>query len=163
MVYRVPRALRRKSVVAVVAAALVLAFGPVGAEPAPEPVTVVVDQAKLVKLPDQVTTIVVGNPMIADVTLQPNGTMVVTGKGYGTTNVIALDRKGSILMDKAVQVEGSSDKLVTVYRGVERESYSCTPLCQKRVTLGDSQPYFASTLEQAGNFTAHASGTAGSK
>ena len=41
-----------------------------------------------------------------------------------------------------IQVEGPTDQLVTVYRGVERESYSCMPICQRRVTLGDGETYF---------------------
>lgn len=53
------------------------------------------------------------------------GMIVVTGKGYGATNFIALDRSGEILVDRQIQVEGPSDRLVTVYRGIERESYSC--------------------------------------
>ena len=89
--------------------------------PAAESISVVVDQAKLIKLPEKVATIVVGNPLIADVSLQPGGMMVVTGKGYGSTNVMALDRQGTVLVDRMVQVEGPTDKLVTVYRGVERE------------------------------------------
>ena len=75
--------------------------------------------------------------MIADVTLQAGGIIVVTGKGYGATNFIAMDRKGEVLMDRVIQVEGPTDQLVTVYRGIERESYSCMPICQRRVTLGD--------------------------
>jgi hypothetical protein len=123
-------------------------------------IDVVVDQAKLVKLPEHVATIVVGNPLIADVTLQEGGMMVVTGKGYGATNVIALDRRGSVLIDRAIQVEGPSDKLVTVYRGVDRETYSCTPTCQRRITLGDGTTYFSTTLAQAGNFSSVATGNA---
>ena len=46
------------------------------------------------KLPDQVATIVIGNPLIADATLQSGGVLVVTGKGYGATNLLALDRGG---------------------------------------------------------------------
>ena len=87
-------------------------------------ISVIVDQAKLVKLPDRVSTIVVGNPMIADVTLQNGGILVVTGKGYGATNFIAMDQTGQILMDQQIQVSGPTDQLVTVYRGVERETYS---------------------------------------
>src|SRR5439155_9529009 len=109
------------------------------AAPAPETVAVNVDQAKLVRLPGKVSTIVVGNPMIADVTLQPGGIVVVTGKGYGATNFIALDRAGEVVVDRIIQVEGPTDQLVTVYRGVERESYSCMPICQRRVTLGDGE------------------------
>lgn len=123
-------------------------------------IDVVVDQAKLIKLPERVATLVVGNPLIADVTLQAGGMMVVTGKGYGATNFIALDREGTVLLDRVIQVEGPSDNLVTVYRGVDRATYSCTPVCQRRVTLGDGSGYFTSTLEQVGNLNNQAAGNA---
>ncbi|MCF2525267.1 pilus assembly protein N-terminal domain-containing protein [Bradyrhizobium sp. G127] len=126
-----------------------------------EPVEVIVDQAKIIKLPEKVATIVVGNPLIADVTLQPGGMVVVTGKGYGSTNMIAMDRAGGILADRSIQVEGPNDKLVTVFRGLERESYSCTPACQRRVTLGDGQNYFTQTLGQTGSLNGQASAVAG--
>ncbi len=58
-----------------------------------EVVSVVLDQAKLMRLPDRVSTIVIGNPSIADGTLQAGGLLVVTGKGYGTTNMMILDSK----------------------------------------------------------------------
>jgi Flp pilus assembly secretin CpaC len=130
------------------------------AEPTTEPVAVNVDQAKLVKLPARVSTIIVGNPMIADVTLQSGGIVVVTGKGYGATNFIAMDRSGAVLVDRVIQVEGPTDQLVTIYRGVERESYSCMPICERRVTLGDGESYFKSTIDQAGSLNSQASGTA---
>ena len=130
------------------------------AEPAADAIAVNVDQAKLVKLPTRVATIVVGNPLIADVTLQTGGVVVVTGKGYGATNFIAMDRGGEVLVDRVIQVEGPTDQLVTVYRGVERESYSCMPICQRRVTLGDGDGYFKSTMDQAGTLSSQASGSA---
>ena len=123
-------------------------------------IAVNVDQAKLVKLPPKVSTIVVGNPLIADVTLQGGGVVVVTGKGYGATNFIAMDRAGDILVDRLIQVEGPQDQIVTVYKGVERESYSCMPICQRRVTLGDSDKYFSLTIDQAGSLSSQASGSA---
>jgi Flp pilus assembly secretin CpaC len=131
----------------------------------PEPVTVNVDQAKLIRLPARITTIVVGNPAIADVSLQPGGVVVVTGKGYGATNFIAMDRTGEVMVDRIIQVEGPTDQLVTIYRGVERESYSCMPICQRRVTLGDGENYFKSTVDQAGSLNSQAStgATAASK
>ena len=121
-----------------------------------------VDQAKLVKLPARAATIVVGNPLIADVTLQSGGIVVVTGKGYGATNFIAMDRNGEVLVDRQIQVEGPTDQLVTVYRGVERESYSCMPICQRRVTLGDGETYFKSAIDQAGSLSGQAA-AAGTK
>jgi Flp pilus assembly secretin CpaC len=128
----------------------------------PDRIAVYVDQAKLVKLPAKVSTIVVGNPLIADVTLQSGGIIVVTGKGYGATNFIAMDRNGEVLVDRQIQVEGPTDQLVTVYRGVERESYSCMPICQRRVTLGDGDGYFKSVMDQAGSLSGQAS-SAGTK
>jgi Flp pilus assembly secretin CpaC len=129
------------------------------AGPAGDAIAVNVDQAKLVKLPSRVATIVVGNPLIADVTLQSGGIVVVTGKGYGATNFVAMDRAGEILVDRVIQVEGPTDQLVTVYRGVERESYSCLPVCQKRVTLGDGDTYFKAAIDQAGSLSNQASGS----
>ena len=130
------------------------------AEPSADTIAVNVDQAKLVKLPTRVSTIVVGNPLIADVTLQSGGVVVVTGKGYGATNFIAMDRSGEVLVDRVIQVEGPIDQLVTVYRGVDRESYSCMPICQRRVTLGDGENYFKSAMDQAGTLSSQASGSA---
>ncbi|MGX4802140.1 pilus assembly protein N-terminal domain-containing protein [Bradyrhizobium guangdongense] len=155
--------LRRHARICLLAAAAVLASPAIGlAEPTVDTIAVNVDQAKLVRLPGKVATIVVGNPLIADVTLQPGGMIVVTGKGYGATNFIALDRGGEILVDRQIQVEGPSDRLVTVYRGVERESYSCMPVCQRRVTLGDSDNFFNTTMGQAGALSNNASGNASS-
>jgi Flp pilus assembly secretin CpaC len=131
----------------------------VTAEPSANTIAVNVDQARLVKLPARVATIVVGNPLIADVALQPGGVLVVTGKGYGATNFIAMDRSGEILVDRLIQVEGPSDQLITVYRGVDRESYSCMPVCQRRVTLGDGDAFFKTSMDQAGNLSGSA-GTA---
>jgi Flp pilus assembly secretin CpaC len=130
------------------------------AEPAADTIAVNVDQAKLVKLPTHVATIVVGNPLIADVALQTGGVIVVTGKGYGATNFIAMSRSGEVLVDRVIQVEGPTDQLVTIYRGVERESYSCMPICQRRVTLGDGETFFKSAMDQAGNLSGQASGSA---
>ena len=130
------------------------------AAPTADSIAVNVDQAKLVKLPAKVATIVVGNPLIADVTLQAGGIVVVTGKGYGATNFIAMDRAGDILVDRIIQVEGPTEQLVTIYRGVDRESWSCKPVCQKRITLGDGESYFKAAIDQAGSLSSQASGAA---
>src|SRR5262249_34264522 len=89
-------------------------------------IEVSIDQARLVKLPERVATLVIGNPLIADVTLQPGGLMVITGKGYGTTNIMALDRAGAVLMERLINVNGPHDEVMVVYRGIARETYSCT-------------------------------------
>lgn len=145
---------RRLAVAAVIAAACGIGTG----AQAGDTLSVVVDQAKLFRLPEKTATVVVGNPLIADVSLQPGGTMVITGKGYGSTNLIALDRHGTVLQERAVEVTGPQDHVVVVYRGIERESYSCMPKCERRQTLGDTSTYFDSTLAQIGSRNGAASG-----
>src|SRR5947207_1574736 len=76
-------------------------------QPAPAAdINVILDQAKLVKLPEKISTIVIGNPLIADAAIQAGGMMVITGKGYGATNILALDRTGAVLMEKSILVQG---------------------------------------------------------
>lgn len=125
-----------------------------------EYLAVVLDQARLVKMPERVATVVIGNPLIADVSVQPGGLMVITGKGYGVTNVVALDRAGAPLMERKVMVKGPYDGTVVVYRGVERETYSCAPFCEPRVTLGDGQQFFGRNLSQTGTWLGQVQGAA---
>ncbi len=146
---RLRRRLASRALAAVVLGASVLPAGPSLAAPqtaaAPataDTVMVMVDHAKVMRLPEKAQTVIVGNPAIADVSVQKNGVMVVTGKSFGVTNLIALDATGTLLAESLVRVGAASDSLVTVQRGLERESYSCTPTCQPAVQLGDSQKYF---------------------
>ena len=109
----------------------------------PDAVNVALDRATILRLPAKVATIVIGNPAIADGSLQAGGLLVVTGKGYGATNLLALDRQGDTLAEYTVNVIGpQDDNKVVVYRGVERETWNCAPQCEHSVVLGDSSPYF---------------------
>ncbi len=112
------------------------------------PVVVHIDQARIIKLPERAVTVVIGNPLIADLTVEPHGLAVITGKGYGATNVIVLDKDGAVLAEHNVQVEEPIDPTVVVYRGLDRETYSCTPDCSRRITLGDTPEYFDKTMTQ---------------
>ena len=131
-------------------ATLILMCIALPAASAGEAISVILDQARIAKVPERTTTMVVGNPLIADVSIQAGGTMVVTGKGYGVTNLIALDRTGKVLAEQLVQVKSPVDNVV-VYRGIARESYSCAPDCERRITLGDTPDYFDATLNQTGS------------
>ena len=91
-------------------------------------IKVSVDQAKVLKLPEKVATIVIGNPLIADASLQSGGILVVTGKGYGETNLLALDRGGDVVMTKDVRVVGPASRdLVVVYRGIAANRIAARP------------------------------------
>src|SRR4030081_26544 len=69
-------------------------------------IDIIIDEAKLIKLPDRVATLVIGNPLIADASVQSGGLVVLTGKSFGATNFIALDRSGAVLMEIVVEVRG---------------------------------------------------------
>ncbi len=125
-------------------------------------ISVILDQARMVKLPDRVATVVVGNPVIADAAVQSGGWMVITGKGYGLTNIVALDRTGAILMERTVEVQGPQN-VVVVYRGAERETLSCTPECSRQLTLGDGSAFFDVTAGQITARNALAAGAAPSR
>ena len=112
-------------------------------------VTVLVDNAKVIRLPEKTATVIVGNPIIAEVTPQKNGVLVLTGKSFGSTNLIALDNAGAMVAETTIRVEASRDSTITVQRGLDRESLSCTPNCQPAVQLGDAAKYFDANSGQA--------------
>src|SRR6202023_997752 len=105
---------------------------------ADDTIVVHLDEATVIKLPDRASTIVIGNPLIADLSVQPGGLAVVTGKSFGETNFVVLDRDGVVLTEKNVEVTLSNDQSsLVVYRGAERETYSCAPDCSRSLALGD--------------------------
>jgi Flp pilus assembly secretin CpaC len=133
------------------AAILLVAMLMPTASRAEETIAVTLDRARVVKLPDRTQTLVIGNPIIADVTpLKSNGLMVITGKSYGTTNLIALDAAGNPVAESMVRVDAAENALL-VQRGMSRESYACSPRCEPTINLGDEGKYLG---DVAGNVRA---------
>ena len=113
---------------------------------------ITVDQAQIAKLPTDTSTVIIGNPAIADVTTLKNGAgMVVTGKGYGQTNLIALDAQGNLIDEIQIHVQPTR-KVLVVQRGATRESYSCDPVCMPSAVLGDDPTVFNNV---SGQISAH--------
>jgi Pilus formation protein N terminal region len=135
-----------------------LLFAPAAWALSGDTLVVTVDQARVVKVPATARTLVIGNPMIADVTLlKQGGTMVVTGKGFGETNLIALDSSGNPVAESMVQVVGGGNALV-VQRGMDRESYTCAPRCQPTARLGDNPKFYGDVTAQMQAHNAEATG-----
>lgn len=107
--------------------------------------SVVVDRAKVIRLPEKTQTVIIGNPGVADISIQKNGIVVLTGKSFGVTNFIALDSAGAQIAESMVSVSAPTDATLMVQRGLERQTYSCTPVCQPTVALGDAPAYFGET------------------
>jgi Flp pilus assembly secretin CpaC len=122
-----------------------------------ETLVVTIDQARLVNVPTGTEALIVGNAAIADVTLLKQGaTMIVTGKGFGETNFIALDGAGKPLAQSLIRVVGGN--ALIVQRGMGRQSYSCAPQCLPIVKLGDDVEYFKDHAKQVSEHSTQASG-----
>jgi Flp pilus assembly secretin CpaC len=100
------------------------------------------DQSQLLRLPRPATEVIIGNPSIADVAIQGGNLLVVTGKMFGVTNIIALDAQRNVIQDQRVVVERDEQRTVMLYKGRLRESYSCTPSCSPTITVGDDTEFF---------------------
>ena len=124
---------------AAIAVAAVLAGAPAQAA---EDLIVKYDQSQLVRLPKAATEVIVGNPSIADVAVQSGNLLVVTGKTFGITNIIALDAERNVIQDQRVLVRRDEGKVVNLLRGTDRQSYNCSPQCNPSITIGDEQKYF---------------------
>ena len=103
---------------------------------------VVYDQSQLLRLPRPASEIIIGNPSIADVTVQGGNLLVVTGKTFGLTNIIALDSERNVIQDQRVLVQRDDRRMVNLHKGGLRQSYSCTPNCSPTLTIGDDTQYF---------------------
>lgn len=115
-----------------------------GAARAAEDLVVKYDQSELVHLPRPAAQIIVGNPSIADISVKSDKLLVVTGKTFGITNVIILDAQNKVISNQRVLVRRDEAKVVNLQRGVNRQSYNCTPQCNPSITVGDETGYFDS-------------------
>ena len=93
-------------------------------------IEVTMNQAKIVKLTRAADTIVVGNPAIADAAVQDASTIVLTGKGFGVTNLVVLEQDGSPIIDEQVTVVRQAASSVRIYRRAQIQTMSCTPYCE---------------------------------
>lgn len=100
------------------------------------------DQSQLLRLPRPASEIIVGNPSIADVALQDGNLLVVTGKTFGITNIIALDAEHNVIQDQRVMVERDDRRVVNLMKGTQRFTYACTPNCEPTLTIGDNKDFF---------------------
>ncbi|MFG1298040.1 pilus assembly protein N-terminal domain-containing protein [Xanthobacter sp. V13C-7B] len=111
-----------------------------------------VDQARAFTLDRGARVVAVGNPAIADatVTRTDQGALVVlTGKSYGSTNVVVVGEGGQILADARVSVRRTDRGVVTVHSGAkQRVSFECTPVCAPVASLGDDTDAFGAVHGQ---------------
>lgn len=93
-------------------------------------IEVTMNQAKIVKLARNADTIIIGNPDIADASVQDASTVVLTGKGFGVTNMVVLDDQGAPIIDEQITVIRATAASVRIYRRSDVQTLSCTPYCE---------------------------------
>jgi len=132
------------------------ATGPARAQPAGDvygqPITsvsVMMNMARILRIPTSAATVIVGNPGIADVTIQDPRTLILTGKSYGRTNLVALDISGEAIADMIIEVTRSQTEVLTVYLGAARTTLACSPECQPIILVGDDVGYTGNTIASA--------------
>lgn len=134
---------------ALAAIALVGLSAPAAHAQTSEAVSVKVNMARVLRINAPATTVIIGNPGVADVTIQDPQTLVLTGKSYGQTNLIVLDQVGNPIADTLVEVIQAQSDTVTIYQGQARTTLACAPDCQPTIMIGDDIGYTSTTISSS--------------
>ena len=91
---------------------------------------VFVNHAKIIKLAEPAATVIIGNDAIADATVKDATTLVLTGRAFGSTNLVILDPDGEPIVDERVVVRQDEGETVRLFRpGVPPVAVPCSPVC----------------------------------
>jgi Flp pilus assembly secretin CpaC len=124
-------------------------------------IDVVLNQAKVMHISRPADVVIIGNPAIADATIQDNQTLIITGHSFGTTNLIVLDSSGQPIASGILTVKPPNDQVVTIYKRAARQTFSCTPDCSPVVAVGDTADVFngvAAQIQQQNTISSTAAG-----
>jgi Flp pilus assembly secretin CpaC len=104
-------------------------------------VALALDEVHTLAFKTPVSTVYVGNPSIADVTMIDARHAFVQGKGYGRTNVMALDRENVVVFNTHISVTGNDGGgTVTLNRGAQRVTLNCAGgRCEPTPMPGDGK------------------------
>jgi Flp pilus assembly secretin CpaC len=126
----------RSLLVALVCLGGIVSGGVSGAVAADEQLMrVFMNHARVLKLDRPVAKVIVGNSEVADATVADPKTIVLTGRAFGTTNLVLLDAEGNAIADERILVSIDEGNTVRVYRQTERSVLSCTPNCEQHATF----------------------------
>jgi Pilus formation protein N terminal region len=120
-------------------------------KPLPQQISVAIDQTRTLDLEQSVATLSVGNPSIADASIQSGNHLFLLGKSFGRTNVVALDSNGKTVLNMTVFVTSAGS--VTVFKGNRQLTYNCAPNCERALMPGDSKDDFETLSGQINSKT----------
>lgn len=100
-----------------------------------------IDQAQRIQLRGPAGSVIVGNPAIADVTVVDANTLYITGKGYGVTEIVAVDTIGrTVFQSQIVVTDGAGSGRVRIWRAGQATEMACAASCSPSVRSGDANP-----------------------
>lgn len=120
-----------------------------------------VNSSRPLTLTSPAATVLVSNPLVADVNVQSSKLVYILGKTYGQTDLIALDKDGKKILDMEINVTAPDNGVVTLTRGTGQYSYNCTPRCEAVAAQGDDAGRFTGIMKQAATLTSAGSSMAG--
>lgn len=112
------------------------------------PLTVEANKTVPLKMKGTAASVVLGNRNIADVAVHDEHLIFITGKSFGTTNLMVFDRSGNQILNTEVVVTVNSSNLVTVNRNGSNYTYDCAPACRPVMSPGDNPDYFDGLIQQ---------------
>jgi Flp pilus assembly secretin CpaC len=101
-------------------------------------IRVYMNHARVLKLDRPVSKVIVGNSQVADATVADAKTIVLTGRSFGTTNIVLLDAHDNPIVDERVLVSIDEGNTVRIFRQTQRTVFSCTPNCEQHSDLTGS-------------------------
>ncbi len=114
--------------------ALIALFAASPASAAEAMLNVYMNHARVLKLDRPVSKVIVGNSEVADATVADAKTIVLTGRSFGTTNLVILDADGNAMVDERILVSIDEGNTVRVFKQTIRSVLSCTPNCEEHAT-----------------------------
>lgn len=121
-------------------------------------IRVALDQALPLRLNAPAEGVSIGNPAIAGVSVQNDQLLFVTGRAYGTTNLVVIGQDNRVLYSGRVTVMPDETNVVMVTRGAQTARFECTPVCRPTPDIGDGPQTF-DTLN--GQILSHANTASG--
>jgi Pilus formation protein N terminal region len=119
-------------------------------------------KAEILELPVPPGTIIIGDPSVIDVSIEPSGMMLLFGKQPGETNMIIFDASGrETLFNGSVVVAPESNRHVSIIsatrNAVLERTWNCVARCVQVIGPG-SIPYKAVEAESGDSAPAPSSG-----
>ncbi|WP_421693953.1 pilus assembly protein N-terminal domain-containing protein [Aestuariivirga sp.] len=116
---------------------------------APVELVLTFDQSQRLALPALPSTIVVGNPAVADVTLDGKS-LFLHARGHGLTNLVIYDEQGGKIGNYLLRVVFDDPLSISVYTPKGRNTFTCVTDCESTLRIGDASENFGNYMAQTG-------------